>query len=228
MIDAEGMTLLPGLIDCHVHVMRAWHDMLRRRDDAALARPALCRAQSRATLEAGITTVRDAGGTPAGVKMAVERGLFPGPRMLVAVTILSQTGGHGDDYMPCCVDLRDTTFPMCRYSVVDGVEAMRQKVREMLRAGADWIKLCTSGGVLSPADSPNRRSSPWRRSPPPSMRRARSASAAWRTRRARGHQERAQGGRRLHRAWHLAGRRGHRHDVSAASIWCRRWSRRRM
>src|SRR5205814_1905524 len=106
------------------------------------------------TLEAGITTVRDAGGAPAAVKMAIERGLFPGPRMLTAVSFLSQTGGHGDSLMPCCIDLGRNLPPDVPYGVVDGVEAMRGKVREILRAGADWIKLCASGGVLSPADSP--------------------------------------------------------------------------
>ncbi len=155
VIEAEGMTLLPGLIDCHVHLaMRTGMSMTER----VMTPPSLnllyAVPNSRATLEAGITTVRDAGGTPAGVKMAVERGLFPGPRMLVAVTILSQTGGHADNYMPCCVDLPMMRYPDVPHSVVDGVDEMRKKVREVLRAGADWIKLCTSGGVLSTADDP--------------------------------------------------------------------------
>jgi imidazolonepropionase-like amidohydrolase len=155
VIEADGMTLLPGLIDCHVHLaMRVGMSMTER----VMTPPSLnllyAVPNSRATLEAGITTVRDAGGTPAGVKLAVERGLFPGPRMLVAVTILSQTGGHADGYMPCCVDLREGHFPDVPHSVVDGVDEMRKKVREILRAGADWIKLCTSGGVLSTSDDP--------------------------------------------------------------------------
>jgi imidazolonepropionase-like amidohydrolase len=77
--------------------------------------------------------------------------------MLVAVTILSQTGGHGDAMMPCCVDMGGAFGPGPRdvpHGVVDGAEQMRHKVREILRAGADWIKLCTSGGVLSAADAP--------------------------------------------------------------------------
>ncbi len=156
VIEAPGMTILPGLIDCHVHLaMRAGMGL----PDRVMTPPSLSLLysvpNSRATLEAGITTVRDAGGTPAGVKMAVERGLFPGPRMLVAVAILSQTGGHADGYMPCCVDLRLGNFPDVPHSVVDGVDEMRKKTREVLRAGADWIKLCTSGGVLSTADDPS-------------------------------------------------------------------------
>jgi len=115
---------------------------------------------ARATLEAGVTTVRDAGLSPAAVRQALERGFFPGPRMLTAVTVLSQTGGHGDGFMQCCADFTHMTAGKALSrdvptGVVDGVEAMRHKVREVLRAGADWIKLCTSGGVLSAADSPD-------------------------------------------------------------------------
>lgn len=155
VIEAEGMTLLPGLIDCHVHVFGQWgYDLLR----GLMTPPSLSLLYAvpnvRVTVEAGITTVRDAGGAPAGVKMAIERGLFPGPRMLVSVSFLSQTGGHGDKMMPCCIDLGDTHLPDVPFGVVDGEEAMRLKVRELLRAGADWIKLMTSGGVLSSADSP--------------------------------------------------------------------------
>jgi len=156
VLHADGKTLLPGLIDCHVHVgYEAGMHVLRR----LMTPPSLgllyAVPNCKATLEGGITTVRDAGGTPAGVKMAVERGLFPGPRMLVAVTILSQTGGHADGYMPCCVDMRAGHFPDVPHGVVDGVDEVRKKTREVLRAGADWIKLCTSGGVLSVADDPS-------------------------------------------------------------------------
>lgn len=156
VIDGEGMTLLPGLIDCHVHVFGQWgYDLLR----GLMTPPSLSLLYAvpnvRATVEAGITTVRDAGGAPAGVKMAIERGLFPGPRMLVSVSYLSQTGGHGDATMPCCIDLGDNKLPDVPFGVVDGEDAMRLKVRELLRAGADWIKLMTSGGVLSSADSPH-------------------------------------------------------------------------
>ena len=155
VIEADGRTILPGLIDCHVHLTGQWgYDLLR----TLVTPPSLgllyAVPNARATLEAGITTVRDAGGTPAAVKIAVERGLFPGPRMLVAVSLLSQTGGHGDSMMPCCMDLGQALPPDIPYGVVDGVDEMRHKVREVLRSGADWIKLCTSGGVLSPADSP--------------------------------------------------------------------------
>ncbi len=154
VIEADGASILPGLIDCHVHLTGDWLYPLRH----LLTPPSLQLLHSvpncRATLEAGITTVRDAGGTPAAVKMAVERGLFVGPRMQVAVSFLSQTGGHGDHLMPCCVDLGQPLPADVPRGVVDGVDQMRRVSREVLRAGADWLKLCTSGGVLSSADAP--------------------------------------------------------------------------
>jgi imidazolonepropionase-like amidohydrolase len=87
--------------------------------------------------------------------MAVEQGFFPGPRMRLSVAILSQTGGHADPYMPCSCELYiDSTLDI-PHSRVDGVDEMRRRVREVLRAGADNVKLCTSGGVLSPGDLPD-------------------------------------------------------------------------
>ena len=155
ILDAAGKTLLPGLIDCHVHFRGQWgYDLLRSLVTPPSLGTLYAVPNARATLEAGITTVRDAGGTPAAVKQAIDRGLFPGPRMLVAVSLLSQTGGHGDSFMPCCIDLRDNGPVDVPKGVVDGTDEMRHKVREILRAGADWIKLCTSGGVLSAADAP--------------------------------------------------------------------------
>ena len=86
--------------------------------------------------------------------MAIDAGYFAGPRMFVTVSALSQTGGHTDSHFMCGADL-DIPLPDRPYMVVDGVEAMRLRVREVIRAGADWIKLCTSGGVLSPGDQPH-------------------------------------------------------------------------
>src|SRR4029077_21122877 len=76
-----------------------------------------------------------------------------GPRMFVTVTALRQTGGHTDAHFLCGADL-DIPLPDRPHAVVDGVENMRLRVREVLRAGADWFTLCTSGGVLSPGDQP--------------------------------------------------------------------------
>jgi imidazolonepropionase-like amidohydrolase len=156
-VDAEGLTVLPGMIDCHVHLCFAGDGVVLGEMLASPPSRTLLNAvvSCRRTVEAGFTTVRDAGGTPAAVRIAVERAYFPGPRMLLAIQILSQTGGHADQRFPCGADLLWNPAPDLPGSVVDGVEPMRQRVREIIRSGADWIKLCTSGGVLSPGDAPH-------------------------------------------------------------------------
>lgn len=156
-IDGSGLTLLPGLIDLHVHLCSRGRglDMGEVLATSPTETILLAVEACRRTLEAGFTTVRDAGGTPHGVRMAVEQGHFPGPRMQLAVQILSQTGGHADNHFPCGVSLQQIPVADLPASVVDGEEAMRQRVRELIRCRADWIKLCTSGGVLSPGDAPH-------------------------------------------------------------------------
>jgi len=155
-IDASGLTLLPGLIDCHVHLTSLGEGLDFARELTTPPTLELMRAvrAARRTLDAGFTAVRDAAGSPAGVRMAIDGGYFPGPRMFVTVSALSQTGGHTDSHFMCGADL-DIPLPDRPYMVVDGVENMRLRVREVIRAGADWIKLCTSGGVLSPGDQPH-------------------------------------------------------------------------
>jgi imidazolonepropionase-like amidohydrolase len=155
-IDASGLTILPGLIDCHVHLTSLGEGLDFARELTTPPTLELMRAvrAARRTLDAGFTAVRDASGSPAGIRMAIDAGYFPGPRMFVTVSALSQTGGHTDAHFMCGADL-DIPLPDRPYNVVDGVEAMRLRVREVIRAGADWIKLCTSGGVLSPGDQPH-------------------------------------------------------------------------
>jgi imidazolonepropionase-like amidohydrolase len=144
---------MPGLIDCHVHLASSPASL----QDRLLTPYSLSVAQAlnhaRVTLEAGFTTVRDASGTPRGVKLAIDQGLFPGPRLRIAVSALSQTGGHGDSTMPNGASIRppNTELPN---TVVDGPDGARRAAREVLRAGADQIKVHTSGGVLSPNDEP--------------------------------------------------------------------------
>ena len=155
VIDCTGLTVLPGLMDMHVHLCtEAAADFVAQIFTPRSYSLLLSVPHAAATLRAGFTTVRDAGGTPAGVRMAVDRGVVPGPRMRLSVSILSQTGGHGDPYLPCGSDVT-TGFPDVPLARVDGVDAMRARVREVLRAGADCIKLCTSGGVLSSSDLPD-------------------------------------------------------------------------
>ena len=157
VVDAGDLTLLPGFIDCHVHltVSGTSFDLGER-----LMTPGSLQLMSAvpacaATLKAGFTTVRDAGGTPAGIRLAVERGYFPGPRMVLAIQILSQTGGHADTHFPCGVSLPLTPMLDLPETTVDGVDEMRKRVRRLIQLGADWIKLCTSGGVLSHGDAPH-------------------------------------------------------------------------
>jgi imidazolonepropionase-like amidohydrolase len=154
-VDVSGQTLLPGFFDCHVHVMVSGIDLLRRLQ-RPFSYPFFQAARNlEATLDCGITTVRDAGGADLGVQRAVEDGLIDGPRMQIAISALSQTGGHGDGWLPSGI----TTFLMSPHpgrpaGLVDGPEEIRKRVREIIRAGANVIKVHTSGGVLSPRDSP--------------------------------------------------------------------------
>ncbi len=154
-VDVSGLTLLPGFFDCHVHVMVSGIDLLRRLQRPFSYQFFQAARNLAATLDCGITTVRDAGGADLGVQRAVEDGLIDGPRMKIAISALSQTGGHGDGWLPSGI----TTFLMSPHpgrpaGLVDGPEEVRKRVREIIRAGADVIKVHTSGGVLSPRDSP--------------------------------------------------------------------------
>ncbi|MFL5879639.1 MAG: amidohydrolase family protein [Actinomycetota bacterium] len=154
-VDVGGRHLLPGLFDCHTHVTLSNVSLL-----ASLQTPFSYRffetvQNLAATRRVGITTVRDAAGADAGVKQAVDDGLVPGPRLQISVALLSQTGGHGDGwYRSGQVVKFWPVYPGMPDGLVDGPEAMRRKVRELVRAGADVIKVATSGGVLSPTDDP--------------------------------------------------------------------------
>src|SRR5690242_8367899 len=147
VIDASHLTVMPGMIDCHVHLGSSTWGLQERLLTPFSLIVAHALNHARITLEAGFTSVRDAAGTPRGVKMAIEQGLFPGPRLRIAVSALSQTGGHGDSVMPNGASIR--TASELPFTVVDGVEAVRKATREVLRAGADQIKVHTSGGVMS-------------------------------------------------------------------------------
>ena len=154
-VDLGGRALLPGLFDCHVHVaftdIDAWGQLQKpfSLEFYETARNLM------ATLAGGITTVRDAGGADLGTKVALERGLIAGPRLQISLTMISQTGGHGDDWLASgqCVSMFGP-HPGRPSGIVNGPEEMRRKVRELIRAGADVIKVATSGGVLSPRDDP--------------------------------------------------------------------------
>jgi imidazolonepropionase-like amidohydrolase len=109
----------------------------------------------RRTVEAGVTSVRDAGGADAGVKQAVESGVVLGPRMQISIAVLTITGGHGDGWMRSGNTFQlFPAYPGNPDACCDGLEEVRKKVREVLRAGAEIVKICSTGGVLSPTDHP--------------------------------------------------------------------------
>jgi imidazolonepropionase-like amidohydrolase len=154
-LDAKGGTILPGLIDTHVHLM-----MEIEATDKAMAEPFSMKffkstQYMRRTLDAGITTVRDAGGADLGVKQAVEQGIVAGPRMQISISVLGITGGHTDGWMPSGMNYDlFPAYPGNPSGICDGVEEVRKKVREVLRAGAEVVKICSTGGVFSPTDHP--------------------------------------------------------------------------
>lgn len=157
-IDASGHAVYPGFIDSHVHFMADGNldPMMSVRTPFSL-NFYLAAERMQRTLATGITTCREAGGSDLGVKQAQSSGLVPGPHMQISIAILSQTGGHGDDWQVCGAHLPGIiggAHPGKPHNIVDGPDEMRKKVRELLRAGADVIKVCTSGGVLSPRDDP--------------------------------------------------------------------------
>ena len=157
-VDLTGRTLLPGLFDCHVHVVFSGSDILRDLQTPFSYRFFLAAQNLQRTVQTGITSVRDAGGADAGVKRAVEKGLVVGPRMQISIDMISQTGGHGDEYFPCgnTLPLLSPSYPGKPATVVDGADEMRRIVRELIRAGADVLKVATSGGVLSVTSDPRR------------------------------------------------------------------------
>ncbi|NYB27138.1 MAG: amidohydrolase family protein [Methanobacteriaceae archaeon] len=152
-VDADGGFLLPGFIDSHLHLMANGFHM----EDTMYNPLSLFFYKGvenmRRTVNAGVTTVRDGGLADYGVKMAVEKGLITGPRMQISVTPLSITGGHFDFWLKSGFDMK-ISYPGFPDSICDGVENVRRKVREIMRAGAEVIKVMATGGVISANDSP--------------------------------------------------------------------------
>lgn len=151
-IDLRGKTLMPGLIDAHVHVTAITADLSAQTEWS----PSYVTARSAhvlaGMLQRGFTTVRDVGGADYGLADAIEEGYLEGPRLIFGGKALSQTGGHGDwrsrgrqayDACPCCPTLG---------MICDGVDEVRKAAREQIRRGAHHIKLMLSGGVASPTD----------------------------------------------------------------------------
>lgn len=153
--STRAVAVLPGLWDCHGHLLGARTlDLGRLPLEPIALRAARCAADLRAALDAGVTSVREVGGLGVHLARAVEEGTLEGPTIYGAGAILSVTGGHGDLHslpLPWMAEFcrRDGEFRLC-----DGVDGCIQAAREQLRRNARLIKVCASGGVLSELDDP--------------------------------------------------------------------------
>ncbi len=151
--DLAGRTLMPGLIDCHVHVYAYRADLSASDDSAPTMRALYARKFMENALDRGFTTLRDAGGADCHLAQAIGAGLIRSPRLFYCGKALSQTGGHGDfrrpqRFQPCA----------CEYCgaisiLADGVDEVRKVAREQLRMGAHHLKIMASGGTASPSDA---------------------------------------------------------------------------
>lgn len=154
VINCGGRTLMPGLIDCHVHVYLSEVNITMLEHVPVSLLAARAAPLMLGMLNRGFTTVRDTGGADWGIKEAVEKGYLPGPRLFISGRAIGPTGGHSDmrrrtdtqHHCRCCDGLRFTT------AIADGADNVRAVVREELRQGADAIKIMVSGGVASPYD----------------------------------------------------------------------------
>jgi imidazolonepropionase-like amidohydrolase len=153
-IDLGGRTLMPGLIDAHVHVIATSLNVMNLANEPTSLTTARALRIAEGMLQRGFTTVRDAGGADWGLAAALDSDLSPGPRVFFSGRALSQTGGHGDfrsrtwetDSCACCMNASQLTV------IADGVPAVQHAAREELRRGATQIKIMGSGGVASPTD----------------------------------------------------------------------------
>src|SRR5712672_168710 len=154
VVDCGGRTLMPGLIDSHVHVVLS--DVVIRNLESVPLTLMTARAARlmRGMLDRGFTSVRDTGGADWGLKEATDKGLLPGPRLFIAGRAIGPTGGHSDgrrrtDFGLRCQCCNALSFAM---GIADGTTEVRRAVREEMRQGCDQVKIMMSGGVASPYD----------------------------------------------------------------------------
>jgi imidazolonepropionase-like amidohydrolase len=152
-IDLRGRTLMPGMIDCHVHVVSTYLDLLKNAVEPSSLTAFRAARNMGEILSRGFTTIRDLGGADIGLVQAVEEDLIPGPRLVICGKGLSTTGGH------CDIRARtDDRASILEYRLgsmgrlVDGIDKVRLAAREELKAGARFIKIMANGGVASPND----------------------------------------------------------------------------
>ncbi|MEZ5823887.1 MAG: amidohydrolase family protein [Geminicoccaceae bacterium] len=155
VIDCGGRTLMPGLIDCHVHVVLSEVSIPKLEAMPLTLMTAKAMASLRGMIDRGFTSVRDTGGADWGIKAAVDQGLCKAPRLFIAGKAIGPTGGHSDPRRRtdtaglrchCCNAM---VFSM---GVADGVADVQKAVREEMRQGCDQVKIMMSGGVASPYD----------------------------------------------------------------------------
>ena len=156
VVDGGGKrTLMPGLIDCHVHVFLTEVNIRHLESIPLTLLTAKSAELMRGMIVRGFTTVRDTGGADWGIKTAVESGLIPGPRLFISGRAIGPTGGHSDSRRR--TDVAAAPCGCCNamvycMAVADGPDEVRRLVREQMRQGADQIKIMCSGGVASPYD----------------------------------------------------------------------------
>jgi imidazolonepropionase-like amidohydrolase len=154
VVDCRGRTLMPGLIDSHVHVVLS-EVMIRNLENVPLTLMTARAAElMRGMLDRGFTSVRDTGGADWGLKEATDKWLLAGPRLFIAGRAIGPTGGHSDarrrtDFGTRCHCCNAMAFSM---GLADGASEVRRAVREEMRQGCDQVKIMMSGGVASPYD----------------------------------------------------------------------------
>jgi imidazolonepropionase-like amidohydrolase len=158
-LDFSGLWLMPGVFDCHLHVALSSLNLGETLSTPVTRWAIEAASNARRTLEAGVTFVRDLGGADRGIRDALAAGLALGPTMQVSVVLISQTGGHGDGFLAGAgLEISPgylfPDYPGKPAHLVDGPDAMRRTVRAVLRAGADCIKIATTGGLASDHDQP--------------------------------------------------------------------------
>src|SRR5215813_11074973 len=158
VIDGGGRTLMPGLIDCHVHVYLSEVNIRNLENVPLTLMTARAASLMRGMIDRGFTTVRDTGGADWGIKTAVEGGLLAGPRLFISGRAIGPTGGHSDSRRR--TDTGSSNGASCGccnamvycMAIADGPDEVRKLVREQMRQGADQVKIMCSGGVASPYD----------------------------------------------------------------------------